>query len=160
REDGAGVRNVRRGAHRTAEGSRTRHPPRARTRPPRRAGAARRGDTATLRNGVWNVEFGMRRRGRRMTSRTLRIPALAALFALAACLAGAQTAAAGAGQKGKELSFKYSCFACHGYDGHGGPGARLVPLAMTVTRFTAYVHNPRRMPPYTDKVLTDAQLAD
>jgi ubiquinol-cytochrome c reductase cytochrome c subunit len=35
-----------------------------------------------------------------------------------------------------------------------------VPLAMTATRFTAYVHNPRRMPPYTDKVLTDAQLAD
>ena len=33
-------------------------------------------------------------------------------------------------------------------------------LAMTVTRFTAYVHNPRRMPPYTDKVLSDAQLAD
>jgi len=31
---------------------------------------------------------------------------------------------------------------------------------MTVTGFTAYVHNPRRMPPYTDKVLSDAQLAD
>jgi mono/diheme cytochrome c family protein len=31
---------------------------------------------------------------------------------------------------------------------------------MTVTRFTAYVRNPRRMPPYTDKVLTDAQAAD
>jgi mono/diheme cytochrome c family protein len=29
-----------------------------------------------------------------------------------------------------------------------------------VTRFTAYVRDPRRMPPYTEKVLTDAQLAD
>src|SRR6266852_6585689 len=72
----------------------------------------------------------------------------------------AQTPAAGNAQQGKELYLKYSCYACHGYDGHGGAGARLVPLAMTVTRFTAYVHNPRRMPPYTEKVLSDAQLAD
>jgi mono/diheme cytochrome c family protein len=70
------------------------------------------------------------------------------------------TPASGNTQKGKELYLKYSCYACHGYDGHGGAGARIVPLAMTVTRFTAYVHNPRRMPPYTDKVLSDAQLAD
>ena len=70
------------------------------------------------------------------------------------------TPASGNAQKGKDLYLKYSCYACHGYDGHGGAGARIVPLAMTVTRFTAYVHNPRRMPPYTDKVLSDAQLAD
>src|SRR5712664_3539372 len=85
-------------------------------------------------------------------------------FAIVAFLtvsAHAQTApAAGNAQQGKELYAKYSCYACHGYDGHGGAGARLVPLAMTVTRFTAYVHTPRRMPPYTDKVLSDAQLAD
>jgi mono/diheme cytochrome c family protein len=63
-------------------------------------------------------------------------------------------------QKGKELYLQYSCYACHGYDGHGGAGARLVPLALTAARFTAYVHNPRRMPPYTDRVLSDAQLGD
>jgi ubiquinol-cytochrome c reductase cytochrome c subunit len=73
----------------------------------------------------------------------------------------AQTPAPGDAGRGKELYVKYSCYACHGYDGHGGAGARLVPLPMTITRFTAYVHNPaRRMPPYTDKVLSDAQLAD
>jgi len=66
----------------------------------------------------------------------------------------------GDAQKGKDLYLKYSCYACHGYDGHGGAGARLVPLAMTVERFTAYVHNPRQMPPYTEKILSDAQLAD
>jgi mono/diheme cytochrome c family protein len=71
-----------------------------------------------------------------------------------------RAARSGDAQQGKALYLKYSCYACHGYDGHGGAGARLVPLAMTVTRFTAYVHNPRRMPPYTDKVLSDAQLAD
>jgi mono/diheme cytochrome c family protein len=63
-------------------------------------------------------------------------------------------------QQGHELYLKYSCYACHGYDGHGGAGARLVPLSLTVTRFTAYVRNPRRMPPYTDKVLSDPQLAN
>jgi ubiquinol-cytochrome c reductase cytochrome c subunit len=73
----------------------------------------------------------------------------------------AQTPPSGDAARGKELYVKYSCYACHGYDGHGGAGARLVPLPMTMTRFTAYVHNPaRRMPPYTDKVLSDAQLAD
>jgi mono/diheme cytochrome c family protein len=71
-----------------------------------------------------------------------------------------QAPAAASAQQGHELYLKYSCYACHGYDGHGGPGARLVPLAMTVTRFTAYVRNPRRMPPYTDRVLSDEQLAD
>jgi len=88
-----------------------------------------------------------------------------ALLLLGVCLsasAAAQTqpAAAGSAQAGKDLYLRYSCYACHGYDGHGGSGAKLVPLPMTVTRFTAYVREPRRMPPYTEKVLTDAQLAD
>jgi mono/diheme cytochrome c family protein len=68
--------------------------------------------------------------------------------------------AAGNVQNGKELYVKYSCFACHGYDGHGGAGARLVPMRMNPPGFTAYVRNPRQMPPYTAKVLSDAQLAD
>jgi ubiquinol-cytochrome c reductase cytochrome c subunit len=63
-------------------------------------------------------------------------------------------------QKGKELYLKYSCYACHGYDGHGGAGARLVPLPMTAERFGAYIRNPRQMPPYTDKILSDAEVAD
>ena len=33
-------------------------------------------------------------------------------------------------------------------------------LRMTVERFTAYVRNPRQMPPYSTKLLTDAQLGD
>ena len=93
--------------------------------------------------------------------RVMRVIAnLAACGFLVGSVATAQTPTSGSAQAGKELFLKYSCYACHGYDGHGGAGARLVPLAMTVTRFTAYVHNPRRMPPYTDKVLSDAQLAD
>src|SRR5258708_13236395 len=88
------------------------------------------------------------------------LASLAAFASLAGSVAPAQAPVAGAAQQGKDLYLKYSCYACHGYDGHGGAGARIVPLAMTATRFTAYVHNPRRMPPYTDKVLSDPQLAD
>jgi mono/diheme cytochrome c family protein len=72
-----------------------------------------------------------------------------------------QTAApAGNAQAGKDLYLRYSCYACHGYDGHGGAGARLVPMRMTVDRFSAYVRSPRQMPPYSSKLLTDAQLPD
>jgi mono/diheme cytochrome c family protein len=65
-------------------------------------------------------------------------------------------------QAGKDLYLRYSCYACHGYDGHGGAGARLVPMRMTGERFTAYVRGPRtpQMPTYSTRLLTDAQLAD
>jgi mono/diheme cytochrome c family protein len=88
------------------------------------------------------------------------LSSVAACAFLIGSVASAQAPASANLQQGKDLYLKYSCYACHGYDGHGGAGARLVPLAMTATRFTAYVRNPRRMPPYTDKVLSDAQLAD
>jgi mono/diheme cytochrome c family protein len=71
-----------------------------------------------------------------------------------------QPASTGDARAGKDLYVRYSCYACHGYDGHGGAGARLVPMRMTVERFTAYVHNPRQMPPYSTKLLSDAQLGD
>src|SRR5437899_11679626 len=81
--------------------------------------------------------------------------------------AGAPTLRPGSGQAptgnlqaGKDLYLRYSCYACHGYDGHGGAGARLVPMRMTLERFTAYVHNPRQVPPYSAKLLSDAQLGD
>jgi mono/diheme cytochrome c family protein len=77
-------------------------------------------------------------------------------------VAAAQTQppSTGNAQTGKDLYLRYSCYACHGYDGHGGAGARLVPMRMTMERFTAYVHNPRQMPPYSAKLLSDAQLGD
>ena len=33
-------------------------------------------------------------------------------------------------------------------------------MRMNATQFTAYVRNPARMPPYSTKVLTDAQVTD
>jgi mono/diheme cytochrome c family protein len=72
----------------------------------------------------------------------------------------AQSRAAGDAQAGKDLYLRYSCYACHGYAGHGGAGARLVPLRMPLPVFTAYLRSPRQMPPYTAKVLSDAQVSD
>ena len=57
----------------------------------------------------------------------------------------------------------YSCYACHGFSGQNGPGARLVPMKMATVAFTAYVRSPPRtnqMPSYSAKVLSDQQLAD
>jgi mono/diheme cytochrome c family protein len=73
-----------------------------------------------------------------------------------------QPTSSGNVQTGKDLYLRYSCYACHGYDGHGGAGARLVPMRMTGERFTAYVRSPRtqQMPLYSTKLLTDAQLGD
>jgi len=85
------------------------------------------------------------------------------IAAVAVVGTSAQTPAApasGNAQNGKELYVKYSCYACHGYDGHGGSGARLVPMRMNLPAFTMYIKNPRQMPPYTAKVLSDAQAAD
>jgi ubiquinol-cytochrome c reductase cytochrome c subunit len=89
--------------------------------------------------------------------------AVFAFFFLSDVIAAQTPAAAapsGNAQSGKELYAKYSCYACHGYDGHGGAGARLVPMRMNLPGFTAYIKNPRQMPPYTAKVLSDAQAAD
>ena len=71
-------------------------------------------------------------------------------------------AAGGDASRGKELFLKYSCYACHGFSGQNGPGARLVPMRMTAAAFTAYVRSPRtrQMPSFSAKVLSDQQLAD
>src|SRR5205814_6347629 len=66
----------------------------------------------------------------------------------------------GNAKTGEALYFKYGCYECHGYSGQNGPGARLVAIRMTMTQFVSYVRNPTRMPPYTAKVVSDAQMAD
>jgi ubiquinol-cytochrome c reductase cytochrome c subunit len=71
--------------------------------------------------------------------------------------------AQGNANAGKEIWNKYTCYGCHGFSGQNGPGLRLVPMRMTVDGFTKLVRGPgqpTRMPPYSEKVLSDAQLAD
>jgi ubiquinol-cytochrome c reductase cytochrome c subunit len=82
------------------------------------------------------------------------------LLLVTAVLEARQQPQAAGAKNGEALFFKYGCYECHGYSGQNGPGARLVPMRMTLAQFTSYVRNPSRMPPYTSKVLPDAQLAD
>jgi mono/diheme cytochrome c family protein len=69
-------------------------------------------------------------------------------------------AATGDVKRGQEFYLNYKCYACHGYSGQNGPGMRLVPPRMNLSGFTAYVRNPRQMPPYTAKAVPAAHLSD
>ena len=86
------------------------------------------------------------------------------LMLLAALTLGSLSASAqGDAKAGAEHWMKYTCYGCHGFSGQNGPGLRLVPMKMTVENFTKLVRNPgapNRMPPYSAKNITDAQLAD
>jgi len=92
--------------------------------------------------------------------RILSVPTVVLLWAAAG---NTQTAPAGNAKHGKELFTKYSCYACHGFSGQNGNGARLVPMKFPQAGFIAYVRNPPRpnqMPSFSPKVLTDTDLAD
>jgi mono/diheme cytochrome c family protein len=99
-------------------------------------------------------------RCRRFVCSWLCAVSVAGVSLAAQAAAQTQPSSTGNPQAGKDLYLRYSCYACHGYDGHGGAGARLVPTRMTVERFTAYLRNPRQMPPYSTKLLSDSQLGD
>jgi ubiquinol-cytochrome c reductase cytochrome c subunit len=68
---------------------------------------------------------------------------------------------AGNAETGRKLYAQYGCYQCHGYAAQGGVGARLAPRPLAFPAFSRYVRQPTgEMPPYTGKVLSDAQLAD
>jgi len=90
----------------------------------------------------------------------------------AATVAAAQTPAPGAApapapapagdaETGRKLYVSYGCYQCHGYEGQGGvAGPRLAPRALPFAGFARYVRRPaNQMPPYTEKVVSDAELA-
>ena len=64
--------------------------------------------------------------------------------------------------KGKQLFTKDGCYECHGTQGQGtSAGARLAPKPIALAALIAYVRQPKgQMPPYTAKVVSDAELAD
>ena len=74
-----------------------------------------------------------------------------------------QSAPAGNAEAGRELFVRKGCFQCHGREGQGAPitGPRLGPNPLALAAFVRAVRNPRaQMPPYTDKLVSDAELAD
>ena len=64
--------------------------------------------------------------------------------------------------RGRQTYMKVGCYQCHGGEAQGAStGPRLGPDPIPVAQFTRLVRIPRNeMPPYTSKVLSDAELAD
>jgi ubiquinol-cytochrome c reductase cytochrome c subunit len=63
---------------------------------------------------------------------------------------------------GKKLYATIGCYECHGRVGQGGgAGPKLAPRPIPLQALVVYVRHPSgAMPPYTSKLVTDAQLAD
>jgi len=71
--------------------------------------------------------------------------------------------AAGNATTGRALFVSVGCYQCHGYEAQGSSatGPRLGPRPLPFAALSRYVRKPSgQMPPYTMKVLSDAELAD
>ena len=98
--------------------------------------------------------------------------ALAILFAWAIAVATAaqqqaapaqqQNAPQGNAANGRKLFVSFGCYQCHGYEAQGGSaGARLAPRPIAYAQVLKYVRHPTgEMPPFTDKIVKDAELTD
>ena len=86
----------------------------------------------------------------------------ASLFGVSSAFA-AQAAPQGDAAKGKANFERVGCYQCHGYRGQGGrEGKRIAdPVPLAWPAFQAWVRTTSGdMPPYTPKVLSDAELVD
>ena len=56
----------------------------------------------------------------------------------------------------------FGCYQCHGYEAQGGSaGPRLAPRPIAYAQLMKYVRHPTgEMPPFTDKIVKDAELTD
>jgi ubiquinol-cytochrome c reductase cytochrome c subunit len=72
-----------------------------------------------------------------------------------------QGASAANAEAGRKLFVSYGCYQCHGYEAQGSSatGPRLGPRPLQFAALSKYVRAPTgQMPPYTAKVLPDADL--
>lgn len=66
-------------------------------------------------------------------------------------------------ENGNRLYTNDGCYECHGRAGQGAlsSGPRIGPNAPALVFFVAYIRHPSgQMPPYTEKVISDAELND
>ena len=88
------------------------------------------------------------------------------LAALAGSFIGTQGAAlAASADKGKTAFVTHGCWQCHGFEGQGSVassgGKVLTRTDIPVEAFVAFVRSTNRaMPPYSEKILPDGDLAD
>jgi ubiquinol-cytochrome c reductase cytochrome c subunit len=99
-------------------------------------------------------------------SRVRQLPAfkLSAVVLLTASLwfLSAHSAWAASAEKGKEAFMKNGCWKCHGTEGQGGAaGLKLAPSPKPLAYISAFIRNTNGpMPPYTDKILSESDVAD
>jgi mono/diheme cytochrome c family protein len=102
-----------------------------------------------------------------MILRALIIGALAGVLSGPALAQPAQQAAGqapdGSASNGEKLYAAQGCYECHGTVGQGSSfsGPRVTGPVMPTAGFVKQLRAPRyEMPPYSDKVLSDAQVGD
>jgi mono/diheme cytochrome c family protein len=107
----------------------------------------------------------------RNVTRNKGMLAVAAAAGIAAALLGfvgaarAQDAPPGDAVEGKRLYLAVGCFTCHGRSGQGGamngPAPVLAKTQMPFEGFKGQLRSPaNEMPAYSEKVMTDKQVAD
>jgi mono/diheme cytochrome c family protein len=70
---------------------------------------------------------------------------------------------AGNAESGKKIYTSVGCYEYHDLEGQGGAGTgpRLAPSPIAFPKFVQHLRQPSsQMPPYTSKVLSDAEVAD
>jgi mono/diheme cytochrome c family protein len=121
------------------------------------------------RTGWWMVVSGswiIRRSRFRTRGLTFTGAAAIAIICAPALLAQTQAppaAPAGNIEQGRQTFARVGCAQCHGLEAQGSPttGPRLGPGAVPYAAFSRLVRAPRlQMPPYTEKILSNAELAD
>src|SRR5438552_9462615 len=86
---------------------------------------------------------------------------IGALCLAAFCVPGRAADANAA--NGKRLYTTYGCYQCHGREAQGSSatGPRIGPNPVAFAASARYVRQPNgQMPPYTSKVVSEAELAD
>ncbi len=83
-----------------------------------------------------------------------------AVFSMLA-IGGAAAEAADA-DHGRTLFLRDGCYQCHGTVGQGGAaGPRIAPAPMPAVVIIHYIRHPTgQMPPFSDKVVSDAEVED
>jgi cytochrome c len=86
-------------------------------------------------------------------------------IALAAFLIGQGAAYAASAEHGKAAFIQHGCWECHGTMGQGSiatsGGKRLAPDPLPWDTFSGFVRSTNgAMPPFSDKILSDGDLAD
>ena len=96
-----------------------------------------------------------------MVVRTFALVAMAILVGQP--VVAEEDAPAGSTKTGEELYAKQGCYECHGWVAQGAnfSGPRIAPPVLPYESFLEQIRQPRSdMPPYSERVLTDKQLAD